>query len=332
MGVGCLAWSAAGFGGGTAAPRQVAAPPLEQTAALPLQFDSPRVVPLFASPSAAPLHARRPAATVGPPPVVLRAALEAGIPPVAVDAYQRAAAAEAVAAPGCGLDWHLLAGIGFIESGHSHGGDGGNPHWDGTARPPIYGPTLSGAPYAAIADTDRGALDGDSTWDRAVGPMQFLPSTWRIYGTDGNHDGKADPQNIYDAAAAAGRYLCAVGTDLRTPEGVTAGVYAYNHSFTYVRAVLEATLVYAGHSWPGAAAALAQLPPETRTVHAGRHRAPILAPQPTTRPTATSSTTPQPTPRTAVPTTESATPQPTSSPDTVDAPSPSPSPAVVPLD
>jgi hypothetical protein len=50
---------------------------------------------------------------------------------------------------------------------------------------------------------------------RAVGPMQFIASTWRRVQVDGNGDGRGDPDNIYDAALGAAVYLCAGETDLR---------------------------------------------------------------------------------------------------------------------
>ena len=46
--------------------------------------------------------------------------------------------------------------------------------------------------------------------------MQFIPSTWMIYGADGNGDGIKDPFNIFDAALAAANYLCDAGGDLST--------------------------------------------------------------------------------------------------------------------
>ena len=77
---------------------------------------------------------------------------------------------------------------------------------DGEVRPAILGPVLDGSDgNAAITDTDRGRYDGDTRWDRAVGPMQFIPSTWASWGRDGNGDGTLDPENIFDAALAAGR-------------------------------------------------------------------------------------------------------------------------------
>ncbi|MGH8775651.1 MAG: lytic transglycosylase domain-containing protein [Jiangellaceae bacterium] len=83
---------------------------------------------------------------------------------------------------------------------------------------------------ALIRDTDGGALDGDTTYDRAVGPMQFIPSTWRSVSVDGNGDGRRDPNNIYDAAQGAAVYLCAGDTDLRDPIQAARAVRRYNNA------------------------------------------------------------------------------------------------------
>ncbi len=107
----------------------------------------------------------------------------------------------------------MLAGIGFIESGHAHSGGSHNPNWSGIADPPIYGPLLDGQNgIALITDSDQGALDGNATYDRAVGPMQFLPSTWREYEVGASGHSAPNPQNIDDATLSAARYLCATGT------------------------------------------------------------------------------------------------------------------------
>jgi hypothetical protein len=159
-----------------------------------------------------------------------------GIPGIALLAYENAASHLAEAKPTCGLDWSLLAAIGRIESGHAHGG---RVDASGRTLEPILGPALDGGPgVAAITDTDGGALDGDTRWDRAVGPMQFIPSTWSSYAADGNGDGVRDPHNIFDAAVATGRLLCAGDGDLRDPEQRVRAVYRYNHSDSYVATVL----------------------------------------------------------------------------------------------
>ncbi|MEV3992554.1 lytic transglycosylase domain-containing protein [Streptomyces sp. NPDC049837] len=136
--------------------------------------------------------------------------------------------------PGCGLRWQLLAAIGQVESGQARGGRVGA---DGTTLTPILGPRLDGNGFALIRDTDGGAYDGDTVYDRAVGPMQFIPSTWAVWGADANGDGVADPGNIHDAALAAGRYLCAGGRDLSDPYDLDRAILGYNHSSAYLRTV-----------------------------------------------------------------------------------------------
>jgi hypothetical protein len=150
-------------------------------------------------------------------------------------AYKNAERTLRAKSPGCHLPWELLAAIGKVESGQARGGD---VRADGTTRKPILGPVLNGGEFARITDTDNGAYDGNSTYDRAVGPMQFIPSTWRGWGADGNGDGRKDPHNIHDAALAAGRYLCAGGRDLGVKPDLRAAVLSYNHSEEYLRTVL----------------------------------------------------------------------------------------------
>jgi hypothetical protein len=135
----------------------------------------------------------------------------------------------------CHLPYMLLAAINEVESSSLRG-----RRLDARHRvvPPVIGPALDGGRFAAIADTDGGRLDADPVWDRAVGPMQFIPATWRIWGADGNGDGVADPQNVDDATLAAGRYLCAGGRDLSRRSGMTAAILSYNHSQRYLTTVL----------------------------------------------------------------------------------------------
>jgi hypothetical protein len=166
-----------------------------------------------------------------------------GIAPMVQDAYLAAERTLAGAVPGCKLPWSLLAGIGRIESGHAGGGE---VDAAGRTLVPILGPQLSGSNgFATVSDTDGGSLDTDPAWDRAVGPMQFLPGTWRTYAADGNGDGTADPNNVFDAALTAGRFLCSGGRDLSTTDGVTAALLRYNASMEYVRDVLAAAAAYA---------------------------------------------------------------------------------------
>jgi hypothetical protein len=145
--------------------------------------------------------------------------------------------------PGCGIGWWLLAGIGRVESDHGRFA-GAVLHADGVSTPRIIGIPLDGSRSAAILDTDGGSLDGDPVYDHAVGPMQFIPSTWAIYGTDANGDGKADVFNINDAALGAARYLCAAGGNLRSRSGQVRAVLAYNHSDQYLAQVLALADAY----------------------------------------------------------------------------------------
>lgn len=156
-----------------------------------------------------------------------------GIPRRAVLAYAAADLVLRAQKPSCRVSWNTLAAIGAVESGHgSH--DGAVLDAAGRAEPAIRGPRLDGSHTARITDSDHGSLDGDTQWDRAVGPMQFLPSTWRTWGRDGSGDGVADPDQIDDAALSAADYLCAAGGSLNTSSGWTRAILAYNHSSDYV--------------------------------------------------------------------------------------------------
>ena len=140
-----------------------------------------------------------------------------GIPAVALAAYQRAAGVLDGIKPGCGVDWALLGAIGRVESNHARFG-GNVLDASGIARPGIIGIPLDGSQGTArITDTDGGALDRDPVYDRAVGPMQFIPSSWKLAGRDGDGDGVANPQSLTDAVTGAGVLLCSGGTDLRQP-------------------------------------------------------------------------------------------------------------------
>ncbi|WAL94897.1 lytic murein transglycosylase [Streptomyces sp. Je 1-369] len=161
---------------------------------------------------------------------------EAGVPATVLDAYKKAEASLSKDKPGCNLPWQLLAAIGKVESGQARGG---RVDANGTTLKPILGPVLNGDGFAKITDTDKGAYDGDSTHDRAVGPMQFIPSTWASWGQDGNGDGEKDPNNIYDAALAAGRYLCAGGRDLSVEADLHKAILSYNRSTEYLNTVLS---------------------------------------------------------------------------------------------
>jgi membrane-bound lytic murein transglycosylase B len=172
------------------------------------------------------------------------AAGQTGIPARALRAYVAAAVTTDDSVPACGIGWNTVAAIGFVETAHGTYGGGGLTA-DGQVNRPIVGPALNGSGFAAIADTDAGALDGDTRWDHAVGPMQFIPSTWQLAGRDGNGDGTADPFNIDDAALSAATYLCAHGRDLTTADGWTDAIYSYNQSDSYIQQVRDQATAYA---------------------------------------------------------------------------------------
>jgi len=194
-----------------------------------------------------------PVAGPGPDPAwVSRVAGAAGIPERALQAYAGAELRARQDDPDCGLSWATLAGVGWVES--RHGTIGGNSLGpDGRpAAGPIVGVALTGeGSLAAVPDTDGGALDGDTTWDRALGPLQFIPSTWARWGADADGDGTADPQDVDDAALAAARYLCAAGSPLTDAEQWRVAVLDYNRSESYAAEVLRATNFYARRSLDG---------------------------------------------------------------------------------
>ncbi|MFJ1959944.1 lytic transglycosylase domain-containing protein [Streptomyces massasporeus] len=228
------------------------------------------------------------------------AAAEVGgaLPASVFAAYRRAEDRLAREAPGCRMRWQLLAAIGQVESGQARGGRVAS---DGTTLAPILGPRLDGVAFALIRDTDGGVHDGDTAYDRAVGPMQFIPSTWARWGADGNGDGRTDPNNVFDAALAAGRYLCAGGRDLSVPAELDRAILGYNHSAAYLRTV-RAWYAYflEGHRVvPDRSAGSSSARPEPSRSPSEPERA---APTPSGRPTAipsrpsSASASPAPTP------------------------------------
>lgn len=165
-----------------------------------------------------------------------------GIPGINFAAYKAAEHIMAERNPGCGISWQQIAGIGRVESSHANGGKADDR---GNLLEPIIGLPLNGSlpGQAVIWDTDGGALDGDPVYDRAVGPTQFIPTTWKQYGIDGNGDGVADPQNLFDAAASTANYLCD-GTDMRNLASATRAILRYNNSMAYVANVAAWSLAY----------------------------------------------------------------------------------------
>jgi hypothetical protein len=235
------------------------------------------------------------------------------IPTTVLDAYRRARDATNLAQPGCHIPLELLAAIGKVETNHARSG---RVDTHGTTLTPILGPVLNGNVFAAIPDTDNASLDGDPTWDRAVGPMQFIPGTWKGWAADGNNDHRADPHNVYDASLAAARYLCAANRDLGTPQGLDEAIYSYNHSTSYRNLVLSWMNTYrngtivipdAPITEPTVAIAAPQPPPVTTVPPSTT--TPTTTPPTTTIPPPTSTTPP---PTTTEPPPTSTTPPPTS--------------------
>lgn len=172
-------------------------------------------------------------------------AARTGIPETAVRAYGAATLRLQRERPGCRLAWNTLAAIGYVES--QHGTIGGRTlRPDGRPSAPVLGPALDGRDFASVPSTSASVpWHGDVRWDHAVGPMQFIPSTWARWRSDGDDDGRADPHNLFDAAYATGRYLCASNADLTTGSAWADAVLSYNRSDTYVASVLAAANAYA---------------------------------------------------------------------------------------
>ncbi|MER6075474.1 bifunctional lytic transglycosylase/C40 family peptidase [Streptomyces sp. NPDC001817] len=164
-----------------------------------------------------------------------------GIDAVMLAAYSRAAQQIPTLRPKCtGMRWSVVAGISEVESTHAAG------HTiaaGGDITPPIIGPRLDGSGTGGnttpVYDTDHGRYDGDTQYDRAVGPMQFLPSTWAGIGQDGNNDGIKNPNNAFDAALTTAVYLCGTGTsDLSDDAQLRQAILRYNHSGDYADKVI----------------------------------------------------------------------------------------------
>jgi membrane-bound lytic murein transglycosylase B len=199
----------------------------------------PVVIAVDRTPTA--FHIAEAAPSAPPPPMIVNAPGALGIPSIALAAYRSAEQKMAVAVPGCGVSWNLLAGIGRIESGHA---GGGAVDARGTAVVPIYGPSLDGS-LPGNEVILQSSVGNRPTYARAMGPMQFLPGTWARYAVDGKGDGTADPQNLFDSALAAARYLCTGGLNLRDPSQVMSAILRYNNSMAYAQNVLGWAAAYA---------------------------------------------------------------------------------------
>ncbi|MFJ2760452.1 lytic transglycosylase domain-containing protein [Streptomyces prasinus] len=271
---------------------------------------------------------------------------QSGIPATVLRAYRAAETSVGRTDPGCRLPWELLAAIGKVESGQARGGAVDR---NGTTRGRITGPPLDGRGFALIRDTDGGAHDGDTVYDRAVGPMQFLPSTWARWGADGNGDGRSDPNNIFDAALAAGHYLCAGDRDLGRAADLDRAILSYNHSRAYVELVRYWLEFYhrGTHAVPDGKGVIPKSPgaggktPATEPADTGKENGDgvVIGPDPTgpatpTKPPSSSpSPTASPSPSPSSPSPDPSTPTdpptsgtPSPSPDETPTESPSPSP------
>lgn len=155
----------------------------------------------------------------------------AEIPPTLLPIYQSGADA-------CdGLPWQISAGIGAVESGH---GGAGLDAATGHVTPPIVGPAIDGRPgFAAIRDPS--SPDG---WAHALGPMQFLSTTWARWATlaPGRPPGSSpDPHNAWDAIFAANRKLCGGRAEMGD---LRAAILSYNRSEAYYAKVWAKALAY----------------------------------------------------------------------------------------
>ncbi|MGJ9413423.1 lytic transglycosylase domain-containing protein [Aeromicrobium sp. CF4.19] len=210
-------------------------PAAEQAVAEPPAAAPPAAAPETGDEQAAPGDAA--ISALADPEWVARVGQSTGIGERALAAYAGASLQLSEEQPGCGLGWNTLAAIGQVESEHGTI-DGAVLDEAGRATPEVIGIALDGTQGTArIADTDEGGLDGDPLWDRAVGPMQFIPSTWAQHAADGDGDGVENPQSVDDAVLAAARYLCADSTDLREPQAWVAAVRSYNDSADYTAQV-----------------------------------------------------------------------------------------------
>jgi len=169
--------------------------------------------------------------------VATAVAARVDVPARALVAYGSAEVRLHTALPGCHLSWVSLAGIGRIESNRGRYG-GARLLPNGDESEPVMGVPLDGT-------NGNAAISSSGDYAHALGPMQFIPSTWASWATDGNGDGTANINNIDDAALTAGRYLCAQGRDTASTAGWQAAILSYNQSGAYVNSAYQAAAGYA---------------------------------------------------------------------------------------
>ncbi|WP_138997758.1 hypothetical protein [Rhodococcus zopfii] len=146
----------------------------------------------------------------GGPSPVLAAEGPLAVPELVYYAYRAAEMQLQIDTPGCGLQWNLIAAVGRLESGHAGGG-----------RTDVLG-TLS---------TPKVSPNGE------LGPLQLPAAVWEQHSADGNADGHADPQNVFDQSLAAGHWMCANEADLREPDGRTRAVALFDTRPEYLKNV-----------------------------------------------------------------------------------------------
>lgn len=232
----------------------------------------PRLAPVSTSPSAQPSASAEPtalpsaeptptaSASASPSPTTSPRPADAfatwavnlsgplGIPVTALEAYGYAEWVVTQTRPTCKLRWTTLAAIGRITSDHGRTGERALDD-QGSLRPVLIGPALDGKDKRLkVPDTDGGALDGDTVWDRAVGPMQMVPADWRSSGVDADGDELANPQDIDDAALSAAYLLCGIGRDLSTVADWKAAVNGYHDMAQHLDKVFEVAEDYAALS------------------------------------------------------------------------------------
>lgn len=171
-----------------------------------------------------------------------------GIPVVAVQAYGYAELVVGRTAPTCHLSWTTIAAIAKVESAHGSA-NGAVLGADGSVSPPIFGLPLDGkGGRQLIPDTDQGLLDKDAQFDRAIGPLQFIPQTWNEISVgnavDADNNGVSDPNDIDDASLATAVYLCKGGRDLSKADAWWDAILSYNAVRPYAQKVYDAANEY----------------------------------------------------------------------------------------